>query len=290
VATPKAELTLLQQGDVDVIYDATSSQVAANQFNNGILSSESAQATTSFLWLNQSQPPFNAGPDVWNAVKRALDYNGMINQVLLGAGINVQTLSWKGLAGYDANDPFQQGPAQVKQLLTQAGFPGGISFTLTYNGDDSIIGVYAPKLQADFATCGMTVALESIPGGQVQTDFGSGKFQAPTTWEGGGLQHIANNAWRNLDPRAGFFPKWTGWTSTMAEKLVDATKTATGSNFLSACQTMTEWALTNSPSVSLFQRNKQLLMSSSVVGLVMLFARDNMDFGRVYKRKVSGFS
>jgi len=223
VATPEAELTLLQQGEVDVIYDAVPSQIAANQYTEGLVSSESSQATTSFLWLNQSQPPFNQGADVWNAVKWSIDYDGLINNVLSGAGVNVQTLSWKGLEGYDANNPFQHNPAMVKQLLTQAGFPNGISFTLKYNADDSIVPIYVPKLQSDMAACGITVTLDGEPGGQMATDDSNGNFAGLTTWEGGGLQHIANIAWVNLDARAGFWATWTNWKSTMAEQLVDAT-------------------------------------------------------------------
>jgi ABC-type transport system substrate-binding protein len=205
----------------------------------------------------------------------------------LGAGVEVMTLSWKGLAGYDPNNPYQEDVAQVKQLLTQAGFPNGISFTLTYNIDDSIVSLYAPKLQSDLAACGITVTLQRTSGCQMATGESSGDFQPLTTREGGGLQHIPNNASRNLDPRTGFFAKWTDWTSATAERLVDATKMATGTNFETACQATTEWALANSPSVSLFQRNKRILMSSSVVGLVMPFTGDNLQFGGVYKQGVS---
>jgi peptide/nickel transport system substrate-binding protein len=288
VATPDAELLLLQQGEVDVIWDPTPSQVNSNQFTEGIATTASPQATTSFLWLNQSQAPFNAGSNVWNAVKSAIDYDGLINNVILGTGVKVQTLSWKGLPGYDSSTPYQQDPATVKQLLTQAGFPNGTSITLSYNSDDDIAVLYAPKLQSDLQACGITTQLSGVPGGQLLSQLASGNFQALTTWEGGGLQHIANVAWWNLDPRFGFFPKWTNWTSPDAEKLVDATKTASDADFPAACQAMTEWALKNAPSVPLFQKSQQVLYSSGVVGLVMPFSRLNTDYSRVYKQATTG--
>jgi hypothetical protein len=69
--------------------------------------------------------------------------------------------------------------------------------------------------------------------------------------------------------------------------LDDATKTATGADFETACQAMTEWALTNCVMIPLFQRNKQIRTSSSVIGLVMPFVRDDMQFAGVYKQRVS---
>ena len=45
-------------------------------------------------------------------MKWAIDFYGLIGNVVSGAGVEVQTLSYKGLAGYDSNNPFQADPAR----------------------------------------------------------------------------------------------------------------------------------------------------------------------------------
>jgi peptide/nickel transport system substrate-binding protein len=154
---------LLEKGDIDIAWNLLPDQLAALKDNKDVSIVSAPAFQVFYLGMNAGSKPFN-DPRVRNAVRWAIDYNGIINNILKGAAIGLQTIIPKGIAGYDPQTPFTQDIAKAKSLLADAGYPNGFSVQLAT--PSSISGAptadIAAKIKSDLAKVGIDVQIQLI--------------------------------------------------------------------------------------------------------------------------------
>jgi peptide/nickel transport system substrate-binding protein len=119
-------------------------------------------------------PPVN-NPVVRQAINYAVDRNEINNVVLGGTGIVTdETFAPDQPVAYNpsvANEYTPYNPDKARQLLAQAGYPNGISFTLVIPGGVTLAEREAPLLQNEMAKAGINVKIVSVDPSQLLTSF-----------------------------------------------------------------------------------------------------------------------
>jgi peptide/nickel transport system substrate-binding protein len=119
-------------------------------------------------------PPVS-NPLVRQAINYAVDRNEINNVVLGGTGIVTdETFAPDQPVAYNpsvANEYVPYNPDKARQLLAQAGYPNGISFTLVIPGGVTLAEREAPLLQNEMAKAGITVKIVSVDPSQLLTSF-----------------------------------------------------------------------------------------------------------------------
>src|SRR5581483_4007180 len=119
-------------------------------------------------------PPVN-NQLVRQAINYAIDRNEINNVILGGTGIVTdETFAPDQPIAYNpavANEYIPYNPDKAKQLLAQAGFPNGITFSLVIPGGITMSEREAPLLQNEMAKAGITVKIVSVDPSALLTSF-----------------------------------------------------------------------------------------------------------------------
>jgi ABC-type transport system substrate-binding protein len=118
-------------------------------------------------------PPVNNAL-VRQAINYAVDRNEINNVVLAGTGIVTdETFAPDQPIAYNPSvaNEYTYDPAKARQLLAQAGFPNGITFSLVIPGGITLAEREAPLLQNEMAKAGITVKIVSVDPAALLVDF-----------------------------------------------------------------------------------------------------------------------
>ena len=80
-----------------------------------------------FFRINVTRPPFN-DPRVREALNLAVDRRLLVDRVTQGGQVGASGIVPPGMQNYPASEQVQFNPARARQLLAEAGFPGGRGF------------------------------------------------------------------------------------------------------------------------------------------------------------------
>lgn len=169
VAEPATQRLLLEKGDVDVAADLTPDQVQSVKENKDVAVVGIPRGTVYYLALNQSHPVLSK-PEVWQAVRWLVDYEGIANQLFRGVYRVNQSPVAQGVAGALPEQPYKLDVARAKALLAKAGLPAGFSIAI----DAMAVSPYkeiAQSLQNTFAQAGIKVELRVADSAQVLTRY-----------------------------------------------------------------------------------------------------------------------
>jgi peptide/nickel transport system substrate-binding protein len=172
----------LRQGDLDVGLDILPQQAEELRDAGGFDLSEGTDLSTYYLAMNMKVAPFDK-PQVREAVKYAIDYDGIINGLLSGRAVKAGGVIPEGLVGYDAalNDKYTRDVAKARSLLAEAGLANGFTFDM-YLATDTVKGLGVPtstlasKLQADLKEVGINANLRSQDVNTLFPTYRSGKL------------------------------------------------------------------------------------------------------------------
>lgn len=174
-------VSLLRGGDLDVATNLLPSDVEALRDEGyGVVSARGT--ATHYLSMNmRSGSPF-AKSEVRHAVRAAIDYDGLIDELLSGQAMQVGGVIPEGLLGYDEslNDMYGTDLDRARQLLADAGYPKGFKTELYYQADSPVIGVsadtVAAKIQSDLERVGIRLTLRGEPSATVFPKYQGGKL------------------------------------------------------------------------------------------------------------------
>ncbi|MEK6573005.1 MAG: ABC transporter substrate-binding protein, partial [Chloroflexota bacterium] len=155
----------LEKGDADIAQNLSPEQIAAVKGKEGVATTTGDSLLLFYVGMNVTVKPLD-NVKVREALRTAVDYDGIINDLLSGNAKKVQDIIPAGLLGFNADTPFQQDIDQAKALLKEAGQDEGFTLELLVPTGAAPGGVawadLAAKLQSDWAKIGVTVNIKQV--------------------------------------------------------------------------------------------------------------------------------
>lgn len=174
-------VSLLKGGDLDAASSILPKDVKSLT-KAGFTTSGGPDVNVYYLSMNiLPDSPFRS-VQVRQAVSYAVDYNGLINQLLGGDAVRAGGVINKGLLGYHPalNTKFKTDLEKARSLLAKGGYPDGFKTELYYQNDSPVLGVsadtLAAKLQFDLARVGIDVTLRGQPSATVFPQYRAGEL------------------------------------------------------------------------------------------------------------------
>jgi peptide/nickel transport system substrate-binding protein len=169
-----ARIAAVLAGDIDFATALPASELERINRSRDVRAASTPSTRVMFLKLNAMKPPFKDNPKLWRALNLAVDKQGINQALLSGMGqlAACQPLS-PAYFGFNPDlKPLPYDPAQARKLLSEAGFPRGLSFDLEvptgrYLGSQDISQVLA----AQFAEIGVTANLREMEFGSWMSKY-----------------------------------------------------------------------------------------------------------------------
>ncbi len=222
IADQSARRIQLEKGDLDIMEGMVQRWVETMQSAPGVRVFSAPSYELYHLWLNTRQPPLD-NVKLRQALRKAVDYEGIIANLLGGQAQAMRGTLLPGIPGYDADLPLNSMDVEgAKQLLAEVGFGDGVSLSMLTGAPDP--GSLAQALQGNFAEVGVDVELLPHHAAAYQSKLSSGDFHMalsgwyidfPDPWaimnymfvkrtigEGGNYSFYANDAVDDLLNRA----------------------------------------------------------------------------------------
>jgi peptide/nickel transport system substrate-binding protein len=156
-----ALLLALQGGSVD---GASIANNVASQLDTGFAVIPSNSNAVQLLALNNKAKPFDSVL-VRQAVSYAVDPEEIISSVCFGKGVRSGTPVIPGLKKYfddSLTKAYHADTAKAKQLLTEAGYPNGFSFTITVPSNYTVHVDTAQVIVSELKKVGITVQIKQV--------------------------------------------------------------------------------------------------------------------------------
>ena len=269
---------ILEKGDADIAADLTPEQIKALAGASGITTLKAGNLQIFYIGMNVTMKPLDNNK-VREALRTAIDYDGIANDLLSGNVQRLNTVVPIGLFGANTDKIFQKDVAKAKQLLTDAGFPNGFTMDLqTLTGNQGLVsmGDLAAKIQADWAEIGVKVNVKQLPAAELLAGYRAQK--APIVmllWGPDFPDPDANGtpfssydakslAWRNSynDPMARDLAKKAALETDPTKRLADY-------------KALTDYDAHNGPFAILFQPSQLYAYRSNVQGFTWSPAGDS---------------
>ncbi|MGI9145631.1 MAG: ABC transporter substrate-binding protein [Chloroflexota bacterium] len=214
----------LQAGDIDIATEISPDSVGDLQSNPALKVTQGVGADIFFLLMNQD-PALTSGtmsnPQVQNAVRYALDYDG-INALVGGPAQTPASILPIGFLGaYGTDHAVKRDLDTARNLLAQAGYPNGFNVDLQYPTNFSRSGVsfdlVAQKIQADLGDAGINVTLKP---GEINTELAN--YRAGSEGLGfwlWGPDYFDSNDYLAFLPE-GIVGKRTNWTNANSDATI----------------------------------------------------------------------
>ncbi len=165
VREPATQRLLLARGDIDMARDLGPDQIIALTDVDGIVTWSAPGARLFYLGLNQRNP-YLARPEVRQALRHLIDYQGIADALLPGRARVHQAFLPRGFLGAVTDQPFELDQARAAALLRAAGVADGFDITMNVRSDGLLLQV-AQAIQATMAAAG--VRIELLAGDAKQT-------------------------------------------------------------------------------------------------------------------------
>ena len=269
VPEPTNQQFALDKGDIDIANNLGPEQIAALQGKSGVTTTTADSLQLVYVGMNATVKPLD-NVKVREALRTAVDYDGIVKDLLKGNGKKVQGIIPRGLAGYNEATPFQADVTKAKALLTEAGettvtldflvptgqAPGGVAFS-----------DLAAKLKSDWAKIGVTVNIKQTTTADLLATYRAQKGQLVMIYWG--PDYPDPDA--NVGPFTDYKAKSIGWRNawddpTIAQKGRDAALITDPAKRAAAYKDITDYVLHNGPYVVLYQPSELFGLRTNVKG------------------------
>lgn len=168
--------TALEQGKIDIAEGIHMDQIPALEKNPDIDVQKHASQQVEYVYLNNRKPMLKKA-DIRQALCYAVNYKGIIDDVLLGNGVQMRGPVPKGMWGHK-DDLFQHSRDldKARALLKKAGAKN-LTLTLIYSTRRAFWEQIATILQQNFADIGVTLKLEVLPNPILRERVDRGDFE-----------------------------------------------------------------------------------------------------------------
>lgn len=181
VADPSSQLLMLQKGDVDIARNLTSEQLRVIQNDENFTLVRKGVAGIGLMSLNQKVEKLT-NPKLWEAIKWAIDYKGIQENIVPLTHQQHQTIIPEGFPGAVNDLPFQKDTAKAKALMAEAGLADGFSVSMDHYSAQPWPDI-AQAIQANLADIGIKLELRAAENRQVLTKMRAREHEiALTSW------------------------------------------------------------------------------------------------------------
>jgi peptide/nickel transport system substrate-binding protein len=269
VPEPTNQQFALEKGDADIANDLGPEQIAALQGKAGVVTTTADSLLLVYVGMNAMSKPLD-NSNVREALRTAVDYDGIVKDLLKGNGKKVQGIVPKGLAGHNDATPFQADVNKAKSLLEQSGqtninleflvptgqAPGGAAWS-----------DLAAKLKSDWAKIGVTANIKQTTTADLLATYRAQKGQLVMINWGPDYPDPDANVAPFTDYKARSIAFRNGWDdATIAAKGRDAALITDPTRRTAAYKEITEYVLHNGPYVVLYQPTELFGLRSNVKG------------------------
>ena len=275
----------LERGDADLARNLGAQQIAALQGKPGVVTTSGNSLQLVYVGMNVTVKPLD-NVNVREALRTAVDYDGIVKDLLKGNAKKVQGIVPAGLAGYNESTPFQADVNKAKSLLQQAG-QTAITLELLVPTGPAPGGVawadLAAKLQSDWKNIGVTVNIKQTTQADLLGTYRAQKGQLVMILWGPDFPDPDANVGPFTDYAAKSIAFRNGWDDkTIAAKGRDAALITDAAKRSTAYKDITDYVLHNGPYVVLYQPTEPFGLRSNVKGFVWS-PMDWTDFAAISK-------
>ncbi len=159
----------VEKGDVDIAWQMLPDQVREMEKNPNLHIVKFPATQIVYVGLNVTHGPL-ADKKVRQAIRYAVDYDGIINQILGGAGKQINTFIPEGFAGYEPKILYKTDLDKARQLMKEAGYAQGFETSLDHM-DATPQPEVAQSIQSSLAKIGIKVQLNKMVGAQLYPKY-----------------------------------------------------------------------------------------------------------------------
>lgn len=175
VANNATQLDMLKKGNADMARDLSADQLASLSSDSSVTVFKTPDEAMTYVGMGVKTVPALGNAQVRQAIKYAIDYQGIITNLLRGNGTILQGIIPKGIFGYTDKVYFQRDTTKAKQLLSQAGFGSGFTCTMLFPQGTVAGGVdgssLADTIRSNLADVGITVNLRQLASSEMYTQY-----------------------------------------------------------------------------------------------------------------------
>lgn len=259
----------LEKGDIDIANGLGPEQIAALHGKAGVTTTTADSLLLVYVGMNATFKPLD-NVKVREALRTAVDYDGIVKDLLKGNGTKVQGIVPKGLAGFNASTPFQADVTKAKSLLQEAGQTSVTLEFLVPTGQapgGATWSDIAAKLKSDWAKIGVTVNIKQTTTADLLATYRAQKGQLVMINWGPDYPDPDANVGPFTDYKAKSISFRNGWDDTaIAQKGRDAALITDPATRATAYKDITDYVLHNGPYVVLYQPTELFGLRSNVKG------------------------
>lgn len=272
VAESATQALLIAKGDVDAAYNLDPDQIRALAPVNAYHVTDTRKLTEIYIPLNERNAAL-ANPKVRQALRWAIDYQGIASNLLAGQWIVHQGLYGRGVEGAPTDTPFHLNIAQARRLLKEAGYEKGLELSLDVETGSPYPEI-AQSIQSTFAQAGITLKLLQSDRRQVMTKYRARSHEM-ILWHASvdyndpnaGAADYALNV-DNSDQAAAKNRAWrSGWVNEKANELtLSAQREQDPQKRLALYAQLQQLVWDQAPYIFAFQQVEQIVLRANVSG------------------------
>lgn len=281
IIDPSAQLLMLQKGDVDIARNLTTEQLKPLQTDSNFHIFKQDVSTIMLMSCNTTNEHL-AKPQVWQALKWAIDYDSIQKNIIpLNYKVHQSFLP----AGFPAaleDRPFKKDVAKAKALLAEAGYPDGFEITLDHYSAQPYPDI-AQAVQTQLAEVGIKASLIASENRQVLTKMRARQHQlAITAWGADYFDPNSNteafcvNTDNTTNARNRTLAWRCGWSDEAFNKMtVEALHEADPARRIALYENIQREHREKSPFIEMMQELQNIACRKNITGVRMTVLRDN---------------
>ncbi len=260
----------LERGDIDIAESIPVDQQEALRGKPGIVVADYPSFSVTYLYLNNKRPPLD-DVRVRRAISYAIDYQGIIDGILLGNGTQMRGPVPKGMWSHDPSlYQYSRDIAKAKELLAAAGQAKGLRLGYLYAESDPNWAPIGLTVQSNLADVGITVEMQKFAYATMRDKLDRGDFDiAVGNWTPDFSDpYMFTNYWFD-SANHGLAGNRSFYTNPKVDEMLrEAASITDQARRTELYREVQRIAVDDAAYVYLFQRNYRLVMRDRVKGYV----------------------
>ncbi len=163
ITEPATQRLQLEKGDIDIAMNISVDDLDAVSKEEGLTLVEQPSLMGTYIRFNTAKAPTD-NVKFREAIRYAIDYDGIINNILKGHAVEMQGPAAIGLPGHDDSLPvFKQDMAKAKQLLAESGVATPVTLQYVYETGQEDRRMVGELIQSNLAELGINVEIQTMP-------------------------------------------------------------------------------------------------------------------------------